>query len=145
MAHYICRTCGTQFAESAVTPSECPICLDPRQYVEPTFAIGQRALHVNAAGGTVLHWAAGAEGRGALLAGDILQVGQDRRSVSVMYSYPNYIPVSAATVRRIAGIVAALEFDEVYSAWSGRNIIGGARQAVEQSLDRYCRAVLGER
>jgi hypothetical protein len=29
----------------------------------------------------VLHWAAGADGRGVVLAGDILQVVQDRRFV----------------------------------------------------------------
>src|SRR5438874_7167533 len=30
---FICVTCGTQFAPSAEPPRECPICLDPRQYV----------------------------------------------------------------------------------------------------------------
>lgn len=39
------------------------------------------------AGGTVLHWQAGAGGRGALLAGDIIQVVADRNWVSFMYSY----------------------------------------------------------
>ena len=33
MSSYICRTCGVQFAETASPPQECPICLDPRQYV----------------------------------------------------------------------------------------------------------------
>ena len=33
MANYICKTCGVQHAESAEPPAECPICLDPRQYV----------------------------------------------------------------------------------------------------------------
>src|SRR5947207_4740257 len=46
-------------------------------------------------GGTVLHWAGGAEGRGALLTGDIIQVVPDRKHVSFMYSYPNYIPLPA--------------------------------------------------
>lgn len=41
-------------------------------------------------GGTVLHWADGANGRGALLTGDIIQVVPDRKNVSFMYSYPNY-------------------------------------------------------
>jgi glyoxylase-like metal-dependent hydrolase (beta-lactamase superfamily II) len=97
------------------------------------------------AGGTILHWAGGADGRGALLVGDILQVGQDRRSVSVMYSYPNYIPVSAATIERIAQRLQPLAFDEVYGAWTGRNIIGDAKAAVERSLERYCRADEGGR
>jgi len=33
MTHYVCVTCGTQFAESAAEPESCPICLDQRQYV----------------------------------------------------------------------------------------------------------------
>src|SRR5690606_11658126 len=47
-------------------------------------------------GGTVLHWQGGANGQGALLTGDIIQVVADRKHVSFMYSYPNYIPLSAA-------------------------------------------------
>ena len=47
------------------------------------------------AGGTVLHWRAAADGRGALFTGDVAMVAMDRRSVSFMYSYPNYIPLNA--------------------------------------------------
>ena len=39
-----------------------------------------------------MHWRAGADGRGALLTGDVAMVAMDRRSLSFMYSYPNYIP-----------------------------------------------------
>ncbi len=39
-------------------------------------------------GGAVLHWPAGANGKGALLTGDIIQVVRDRRYVSFMRSYP---------------------------------------------------------
>lgn len=31
--HFICPTCGTQFAASAEPPAACPICQDERQYV----------------------------------------------------------------------------------------------------------------
>jgi glyoxylase-like metal-dependent hydrolase (beta-lactamase superfamily II) len=33
--NFVCKACGTQFAESAEPPAECPICEDPRQYVPP--------------------------------------------------------------------------------------------------------------
>src|SRR5690242_15725712 len=33
MEHWICKTCGAQFAQSQEPPSECPICRDQRQYV----------------------------------------------------------------------------------------------------------------
>src|SRR5262249_1664556 len=56
-------------------------------------------------GGTVLHWQAGANGKGALLTGDIIQVVPDRKHVSFMYSYPNYIPLSATAIERIVNAV----------------------------------------
>ena len=36
---FICETCGTAFPPAASPPGDCPICLDPRQYVGPD---GQR-------------------------------------------------------------------------------------------------------
>ena len=33
VTHYICVTCGTQFAASDEPPARCPICEDERQYV----------------------------------------------------------------------------------------------------------------
>jgi hypothetical protein len=93
------------------------------------------------AGGTVLHWAAGAGGRGALLSGDILQVVQDRRYVSFMYSYPNLIPLPAATVRRIAAAVTPYAFDRLYGAWWGLAVQVDAKAAVERSAARYLAAL----
>jgi hypothetical protein len=90
------------------------------------------------AGGTVLHVA---QGQGAILTGDVIQVAQDRRHVSFMYSYPNLIPVNATAVRQIEHALAPFEFDRIYGAWWGRNIIGNAREAVRRSVDRYLRAI----
>ena len=263
--HFICATCGVQFAESDEAPARCPICEDERQYVgwkgqrwttldelrqnhhnavredlgltgigtEPSFAIGQRALLVpspqgnllwdcitllddatvdavrklggiraiaishphyystlvewshafdapvllheadrrwvmrpdariefwsgathelwdgmtliNAgghfAGGTVLHWPAGAGGAGALLAGDIIQVAQDRRWVSFMYSFPNYIPLSARTVDSIVEAVEPYGFERIYGAWWDRNVAADAKHAVRRSAERYKKAI----
>ena len=266
MPHYICTTCGTQFAETAQPPERCAICEDERQFVgwggqawttldelqrshvnsvrleeaglfgigvEPAFAIGQRALLVTRPegnvlwdcipriddgliqmirgiggiaaiaishphyytcmvewarafgcpvylhsadrqwvmrpdpaiefwdgqtkrlgggltlvrcgghfeGGTVLHWPEGATGKGAILSGDILQVVQDRRWVSFMYSYPNLIPLPASTVRRIVSAVDSFAFDRIYGAWWGKVVAEDAKGAVRRSADRYVRAV----
>lgn len=94
-------------------------------------------------GAAVLHWPGGAGGHGALLTGDTLQVVPDRRYVSFMYSYPNLIPLDAATVRRIALAVAQFRFDRIYGAFAGRVIATGAGDAVQRSADRYIRAVEG--
>ena len=270
MPNFICTTCGTQHAESDLSPSICAVCEDQRQYVkatgqqwttleklrltnrnsirfeergltgigvEPHFAIGQRALllrtpkgnvlwdcvslldaavvemvkalggisaiaishphyyssmvewsrafgdvpiYLHAAdrqwvmrpdkaivfwdsetkslddgltlircgghfdGGTVLHWKDGAEGKGALLTGDIIQVVADRKHVSFMYSYPNYIPLSAAAVERIVKAVEPFEYERVYGAFWDMVIERDGKAAVSRSAERYCRAISGQ-
>jgi hypothetical protein len=265
MSAFVCVTCGTQFAESDEPPAECPICVDPRQYVpqdgqqwttlgelrashrtvvrddgelegvgcEPGFAIGQRALlvpfgsqrlmwdcitllddagadaveargglagiaishphyysamvewaqrfecpiHLHAddsrwimrpdpavelwhgefldlghgvtlvrcgghfAGGTVLHWAGGAEGRGALLSGDIVQVIPDRAHVGFMYSYPNLVPLPAAAVTRIADVLIGFAFETIHGAWWGTLVPRDGSAVVARSAARYARAL----
>ena len=88
-------------------------------------------------GGTVLHWPAGAQRRGALLCGDVVQVAQDRRWVSFMYSYPNYVPLSAAEVDRIVAAVEPFEFDRMYGAWWDRDVESDAGGALRRSAERY--------
>jgi glyoxylase-like metal-dependent hydrolase (beta-lactamase superfamily II) len=93
------------------------------------------------AGGTVLHWRSGAEGKGALFTGDIVMVAMDRHSVSFMYSYPNLIPLNAAAVRRVADAVAPLAFDRIYGAWWDRNIARDAKVLFGKSVERYLAAI----
>jgi len=95
------------------------------------------------AGATVLHWRAGAEGRGALLTGDVAMVAMDRRSLSFMYSFPNYIPLNATSVQGIARAIEPLAFDRIYGAWWGRNIAADAKAAFEVSVRRYLAAISG--
>jgi glyoxylase-like metal-dependent hydrolase (beta-lactamase superfamily II) len=92
-------------------------------------------------GATILHWRTGADGRGALLTGDVAMVAADRRSLSFMYSFPNYVPLNAKAVRAIARAVEPLPFDRVYGAWWGRNIETGARAAFDASVRRYLAAI----
>ncbi len=269
MPHFICQTCGVQYAACDQPPERCTICEDERQYVgwdgqqwttletlrhghsnvikpeapgligigtEPSFAIGQRALLVQSQGGnvlwdcislindltvealkalggiaaiaishphyyssmadwshafggapiylhaadrqwvmrpdpaivfwegetreigagltlircgghfeggTVLHWTAGAAGRGALLTGDIIKVSMDRRSVSFMYSYPNLIPLPASAIHRIVRAVEPFPYDSIYGAWWGHIIIDDAKATVARSAERYIRAIGG--
>ena len=267
MEHWICATCGAQFAASDEPPASCPICTDQRQYIgahgqqwttldkmreqgyqnhltqeeprltgivtQPSFAIGQRALlaqteqgnvlwdcvsylddataqaiqdlggitaiaashpHLYGSmvdwadrfgasiylheadrpwvmrpderitfwsgetlpllgdlslirlgghfpGSTALHWQDARRPAGALFPGDALQVVFDRRHVTFMYSYPNYIPMHPEDVRAMRTRLDGYEFDDVYGYTWGRNIIGGGRRAVDASFDRYLRAV----
>jgi hypothetical protein len=96
------------------------------------------------AGGTVLHWRDGAAGAGALLSGDIIQVVRDRRWVSFMRSYPNFIPLSAAEVQGIVGALDGLEFEIIYGAFWGWVVERDGRDVVTRSADRYVRALHGQ-
>jgi hypothetical protein len=90
-------------------------------------------------GSAVLHWAAGAERRGALLTGDTITVVSDRRFVSFMRSYPNDIPLPAAMVRQIVAAVAPYRFDRIYGGWWDRVVDHDGPEAIKRSADRYIR------
>jgi glyoxylase-like metal-dependent hydrolase (beta-lactamase superfamily II) len=92
-------------------------------------------------GGTVLHWVGGAGGRGALLTGDILQVVPDRKHVSFMYSYPNYIPLPAPAIERIVQAVEPFEYDRVYGAFWDMVIERDGKIVVKGSSEWYVRAI----
>jgi len=92
-------------------------------------------------GGTVLHWVAGAGGRGALLSGDVIQVVQHARYVSFMYSYPNLIPLPASDVKRIVAALEPFPFEELHGAWWGRSVRGDAQRVVRDSARRYVDAL----
>ncbi len=94
------------------------------------------------AGGTVLHWAAGAEGSGALLSGDIVQVGPDK-NVSFMRSYPDLIPLDASSVQHIADVLEPWPFEPIYGAWFDRVIEAGGKAAMARSVRRYLAAISG--
>jgi hypothetical protein len=269
MTHFICVTCGTQFAASAKEPEACPICRDERQYVghggqtwttldayrkthtnvfaeeeadlhsilpQPKAGIGQRAfvvrtrdgnvlwdcvppldaatvaavkklgglaavavshphyyttmvewthafgkvpvhIHKNDAqwvmrpddsvqfwdgetkslfggltlvktgghfdGFQVLHWPAGAAGKGVLLSGDQPYVCQDRGWVSFMYSYPNLIPLGPAAIKRVVKSLKPFAFDRLYGAFPGQVVKADAKGVVERSADRYLRMIGG--
>ena len=70
-------------------------------------------------GSSVLHWADGAGGKGALFTADTIMVVADRRFVTFMYSYPNYIPLNARAVRGIVAAVEPVAFDRIYGSWPG--------------------------
>lgn len=107
------------------------------QEILPGRTVYRAGIHF--AGGTILHWADGAEGRGALCTGDIFQVVEDRRWVSFMYSYPNLIPEHPDTIRRAVRLVEPLDFDVIYGAWWGKVVTSDAKAAVTRSAERYLR------
>jgi hypothetical protein len=97
------------------------------------------------AGYQVLHGSEGDDGKGALFSGDLPQVCMDRRWVSFMYSYPNYLPLSAASVLGIIAKLEPFEFGKLFGAWPGFVIQADAKSVVRRSAERYLNALTVER
>ena len=95
-------------------------------------------------GGTVLHWADGCDGKGALLSGDIVQVVQDNKSVSFMWSFPNFIPLSAPRVEGIVNSLRGYQFDRIHGAFTDRTIWSDGKGVLERSAARYLKIIRGD-
>jgi glyoxylase-like metal-dependent hydrolase (beta-lactamase superfamily II) len=93
-------------------------------------------------GAALLHWPAGAEGRGALLTGDPMSVTPDRH-VSFMYAYPNLLPLAASAVRSVVKSVESFAFDRIYGGWFGTRIQRDAKDVLARSAQRYIAALEG--
>jgi hypothetical protein len=91
----------------------------------------------------MLHWAAGAESKGVLCSADIAIVNLDRKSFAFMRSIPNHIPLSEEAVRDIGTSLMPLAFDRVYSHHFERVMHSGAKQILENSIERYVAAIGG--
>lgn len=83
------------------------------------------------------------DGRGVLLSGDTVAGTPDEHWVSFMRSYPNKIPLSAATVEQIAQRLAQLDFDRLYDNFGGR-VSADAGTWVERSAERYAAWARGD-
>jgi glyoxylase-like metal-dependent hydrolase (beta-lactamase superfamily II) len=94
-------------------------------------------------GSSVLHWADGAGGTGALFTGDTIMVVSDLRYVSFMYSYPNLIPLNARGVRAIVAALEPFSFERIYGGWDGKVVSADAKGALRRSAERYLAHIEG--
>ena len=92
-------------------------------------------------GSAVLFVEQAAEGRGAVLVGDTATVVADR-NVSFMRSYPNLLPLPAATVIQVAERVTRYPFARVYGGWWNA-VIDADTGVIRRSAERYVRWVQG--
>jgi glyoxylase-like metal-dependent hydrolase (beta-lactamase superfamily II) len=88
-------------------------------------------------GSSVLLWEKGANGKGALLVGDTLQVVPATGWLSAMWSYPNLIPLPRETIEKVRARIMALSFDRIYGGWWNRVVEQNGKEAVQRSLERY--------
>jgi len=90
----------------------------------------------------VLHWPAGAGGKGVLLSGDQPQVCMDRRWVSFMYSYPNFVPLDKESIQQIVDTLSPYAFDRIHGAFTRRTVASNAKEIVRRSAERFIRATI---
>ncbi len=89
------------------------------------------------AGSSVLHWPAGAEGKGVLLSSDTMQVAPDRSHVGFMWSYPNWVPLGPREAKRVVAALEPYAFDRIYGAFPKLTIASGGKQVMAKSLKRH--------
>jgi hypothetical protein len=112
-----------------------------RYEVAPGLTLHQIGGHFP--GSSIVHWEAGAGGKGVVLVSDTIHANPDRATVTFLRSYPNRIPLSASVVERVTRAVTGLGFDRLYDNF-GRTIEPGAAAAVGRSAERYTGWVRGD-
>jgi Metallo-beta-lactamase superfamily len=95
-------------------------------------------------GSAVVHWAAGADGRGALLSGDTIVVTPGADRVTFIWSAPNRLPLSETAVRGVVAAVEPYEFDRIYYGWWTPVLRSGAREVLRRDAERYVQLLRGE-
>lgn len=113
--------------------------------VEPVPGLTLARIGGHFDGASVLHWPAGADGKGVLMTGDTVTVVPDRDWVSFMWSYPNLIPLSEESIRDIVQRVEPFAFDRIYGGWWGRIVLHDGAAAVRRSAERYIARLRSER
>ncbi|KAI1304419.1 hypothetical protein EDD11_005111 [Mortierella claussenii] len=72
-----------------------------------------------------------------LLVADTMMVAASRKSVSFMYSFPNYWPMPPQDVKTIWRSVKPFEVENILGAWIGKEILGQGRKIIFESAKLY--------
>lgn len=78
-----------------------------------------------------------ANGKGTVLCGDTFNLSLSLKHFSVMYSYPNRIPLPIKEISKIKEKVKQIEFDEIYGFWPYQNLFAEPKKVLMESLERY--------
>jgi hypothetical protein len=94
-------------------------------------------------GGTVLHWAKGAGGRGSFVLVRHRD-GDDRPKIPQLHArLSEFDPASAKQVTGIAVALEPFQFDTIYGHYFDRVITSGGKRILEISVKRYVDAISG--
>lgn len=79
-----------------------------------------------------------------ILVGDTVSLTPGNRRVTIMWSYPNMIPLDVKTIAELCWPrLAAFDFDSIYAKFLGEEIGIGAKAIMEDSFSFYCKKLGG--
>ena len=79
--------------------------------------------------------------QGMVFCGDSLYISRNSKHVSVMYSYPNHIPVAWSEIERIVQMLANIQFDKMYGAFPYQQLTDNVTCLLHLSMERYREAL----
>ena len=74
---------------------------------------------------------------GSIFVGDTFSLGMNKKHLSILYSYPNRIPLPISEVKRIRDRMETVRFDSLYAMYNDQHLLGNAKTVLLSSLDRY--------
>ncbi len=86
-------------------------------------------------GATLLHWAGGAAGEGALLCGASLRIARDGH-VRFMRSYDNHVPLDPLSIRHIQAVLEPWAYEAIYGGWWDQVITNDGQKVMFASVER---------
>ncbi|HKJ41120.1 MAG TPA: hypothetical protein VKA27_03455 [Sunxiuqinia sp.] len=87
-------------------------------------------------GSAVLHLHS-SQKSGHLLTGDTLYLSRDKKHITAMYSYPNFIPLRPEELNAIFKTIEKLDFDSLFGAFDWQYILKGAKNILMNSMERH--------
>ncbi|UOB18101.1 hypothetical protein [Abyssalbus ytuae] len=75
--------------------------------------------------------------KGIILCGDTFNLSLSMKHFSIMYSYPNKIPLPIKEITKIRDKVQQIDFDEIYGFWPYQNLLTDPKIILMKSLERY--------
>jgi len=75
--------------------------------------------------------------KGAVLCGDTMYVSPSKKHFSIMYSYPNRIPLPLQEIKAVGDRLSSISFDALYGFYSYQNITENVEALLKTSLLSY--------
>jgi glyoxylase-like metal-dependent hydrolase (beta-lactamase superfamily II) len=75
---------------------------------------------------------------GTIICGDTLFLSPGKKHFSVMYSYPNRMPLSLQEMQRVRKRFDSIQFDAFYGYQNLQNLNENVKEIFNESMKRYC-------